>query len=216
MKVILIQGREDTGKTTFCKAIDEWLQSKVFNRYRKNLNEMIAYKTSFPNYDFFAVYEIQSKKSNKPFKIIINTLCDVDKYICEFEKFYHQYKIYKLTEFERIIINSSCSSNVKNVVEDLLQKEQDRYNKSEKLAEEIKEDINSSTIINQNDKDILLKDFEDYYDLFITAIRSPNSKRNKKLAKRIENLYKTNNVKIVNLDNSPFIDIKNFIIRGNI
>jgi hypothetical protein len=109
MKVILIQGKANTGKTTLCNRIDEWLlnnriyelQQLINNRKNgqnfsiKEITKIEVIKQILPNNDFYAVYDIQfydiqsSKKENK--RVIINTLSDYNT-ITEFENFYNNNK----------------------------------------------------------------------------------------------------------------------------
>lgn len=109
MKVIHIQGAQNTGKTTLCNRIDEWLlNNRIYKlqqliNSRKNgqkspikeITKIEVIKQILPNNDFYAVYDIQfydiqsSKKENK--RVIINTLSDYSK-ITEFVKFYNNNK----------------------------------------------------------------------------------------------------------------------------
>lgn len=104
MKVILIQGAKNTGKTTLCNRIDEWLQNnRIYelqqlisdrkngqNSSIKEITKIEVIKRILPNNDFYAVYDIQfSTKGNK--RVIINTLSDYSK-ITEFEDFYNNNK----------------------------------------------------------------------------------------------------------------------------
>lgn len=104
MKVILIQGAKNTGKTTLCNQIDEWLQNnRIYelqqlisdrkngqNSSIKEITKIEFIKRILPHNDFYAVYDIQfSTKGNK--RVIINTLSDYSK-ITEFEDFYNNNK----------------------------------------------------------------------------------------------------------------------------
>ncbi|WP_314334013.1 hypothetical protein [Capnocytophaga sputigena] len=104
MKVILIQGKANTGKTTLCNRIDEWLlnnriyelQQLINNRKNgqnfsiKEITKIEVIKQILPNNDFYAVYDIQfSTGGNK--RVIINTLSDCNT-ITEFENFYNNNK----------------------------------------------------------------------------------------------------------------------------
>ena len=98
MKIILIQGDENTGKTTLCNRIDEWLQRESLKEQQKNFRIEMTKHFSKKN-DFFAVYDIYTNKTNKKpeeldyFKarIFINSgseeLC-----ITPFERFYKNEK----------------------------------------------------------------------------------------------------------------------------
>ena len=104
MKIILIQGAKNTGKTTLCNRIDEWLQNnRIYelqqlisdrkngqNSSIKEITKIEVIKRILPNNDFYAVYDIQfSTKGNK--RVIINTLSDYSK-ITEFVNFYNNNK----------------------------------------------------------------------------------------------------------------------------
>ena len=104
MKIILIQGAKNTGKTTLCNRIDEWLQNnRIYelqqlisdrkngqNSSIKEITKIEVIKRILPNNDFYAVYDIQfSTKGNK--QVIINTLSDYSK-ITEFVNFYNNNK----------------------------------------------------------------------------------------------------------------------------
>lgn len=109
MKVILIQGKANTGKTTLCNQIDEWLQNnRIYELQQlisdrkngqkspiKEITKIEVIKQILPNNDFYAVYDIQfydiqsSKKENK--RVIINTLSDLEE-ITKFEDFYNNNK----------------------------------------------------------------------------------------------------------------------------
>lgn len=91
MKVILIQGKANTGKTTLCNQIDEWLQRELLKKKGINLRIEMTKHFSKKN-DFFAVYDIYTNKDEEKtdsFKarIFINSgseeLC-----ITPFERFY--------------------------------------------------------------------------------------------------------------------------------
>jgi len=104
MKVILIQGKANTGKTTLCNRIDEWLQNnRIYELQQlisdrkngkkspiKEITKIEVIKQILPNNDFYAVYDIQfSTKENK--RVIINTLSDNNE-ITVFEDFYNNNK----------------------------------------------------------------------------------------------------------------------------
>ncbi len=104
MKVILIQGKANIGKTTLCNRIDEWLlnnriyelQQLISSRksgQKSSIKEIIkieVIKKILPHNDFYAVYDIQfSEGGNK--RVIINTLSDCNT-ITEFENFYNNNK----------------------------------------------------------------------------------------------------------------------------
>ena len=81
MKIILIQGGEDTGKTTLCNKLDEWLQKE--QNYRRTVyKEDEPKKPKHKNLkDFRAVYEKEGKK------VLMNTLADDEIVIQEFKNF---------------------------------------------------------------------------------------------------------------------------------
>ena len=94
MKIILIQGAENTGKTTLCNQIDEWLQRESLREQGYNFRIEMTKQFSKKN-DFFAVYDIyrnetkenQEKRDSFKTRIFINSgsekVC-----ITSFEKFY--------------------------------------------------------------------------------------------------------------------------------
>ena len=94
MKVILIQGAENTGKTTLCNQIDEWLQRESLKEQRNNFRIEMTKHFSKKN-DFFAVYDIYTNKTDKDqeeldsFKarILINSGSEAEC-ITFFKKFY--------------------------------------------------------------------------------------------------------------------------------
>jgi len=81
MEIILIQGGEDTGKTTLCNKLDEWLQKK--QKYQRTVyKEDEPKKPKHKNLkDFRAVYEKEGKK------VLMNTLADDQDVIQQFEDF---------------------------------------------------------------------------------------------------------------------------------
>lgn len=92
MKVILIQGKKDVGKTTLCKAIEKWIIDQW--------TEEILTIQREPNYsheptkDFVGMYEIKiGKEDEKNYKrVIINSASDNLKVIKNFEDFYKKQK----------------------------------------------------------------------------------------------------------------------------
>nr|WP_314553034.1 hypothetical protein [uncultured Capnocytophaga sp.] len=124
MKVILIQGKANTGKTTLCNRIDEWLlnnriyelQQLINNRKNgqnfsiKEITKIEVIKQILPNNDFYAVYDIQfSIGGNK--RVIINTLSDYNT-ITEFENFYNNNKNNGYDVFITTIRNGNTSGKV--------------------------------------------------------------------------------------------------------
>lgn len=94
MKVILIQGAKNTGKTTLCNRIDEWLQRELLREKGINLRIEMTKHFSKKN-DFFAVYDIYTNKTIKnpeeldvfKARIFINSGSE-EKCITPFERFY--------------------------------------------------------------------------------------------------------------------------------
>ena len=91
MKVILIQGKANTGKTTLCNRIDEWLQRELLREKGINLRIEMTKHFSKKN-DFFAVYDIYTNKDEEKtdsFKarIFINSGSE-EKCIIPFGRFY--------------------------------------------------------------------------------------------------------------------------------
>lgn len=132
MKVILIQGKANTGKTTLCNRIDEWLlnnriyelQQLINNRKNgqnfsiKEITKIEVIKQILPNNDFYAVYDIQSsKKENK--RVIINTLSDYSK-ITKFVNFYNNNKN---KGYDIFITTIRDEGRPKEVIEEFYEKE---------------------------------------------------------------------------------------------
>ena len=94
MKVILIQGAKNTGKTTLCNRIDEWLQKESLKEQQRNFRIEMTKHFSKKN-DFFAVYDIYTNKTNKnpeeldvfKARIFINSGSE-EECITPFERFY--------------------------------------------------------------------------------------------------------------------------------
>ena len=94
MKIIFIQGDENTGKTTLCNRIDEWLQRESLKEQQKNFRIEMTKHFSKKN-DFFAVYDIYTNKTIKnpeeldvfKARIFINSGSE-EKCITPFERFY--------------------------------------------------------------------------------------------------------------------------------
>ena len=109
MKVILIQGDENTGKTTLCNQIDEWLQKKFINEYFKENSEkiekMVVTKDISLDTDFFALYDIKQIKNINHKRIIINSLSDAFQQIYKFKEFFEEHRIEK-TNIVKDAINS--------------------------------------------------------------------------------------------------------------
>ncbi len=89
MKVILIQGKKDAGKTTLCKAIEKW----IIDQWTSKHKEIRIVREANENDDFLGMYEIiDTKGNNKPFKIIINSASDHSTMIKNFETFYKTHR----------------------------------------------------------------------------------------------------------------------------
>ena len=143
MKVFLIQGKANTGKTTLCNRIDEWLQNNriyklqqlISNRKNgqkstiKEITKIEVIKQILPNNDFYAVYDIQfSTEVNKKViienkRVIINTLSDNNE-ITVFEDFYNNnknngYDIFITTiragGSHRKVIENFCKEELKKI-----------------------------------------------------------------------------------------------------
>lgn len=89
MKVILIQGEKDAGKTTLCKAIEKW----IIDQWTSKHKEIRIVREANGKDDFLGMYEIiDTKGNNKPFKIIINSASDHSTMIKKFETFYKTHR----------------------------------------------------------------------------------------------------------------------------
>lgn len=95
MKVILIQGAENTGKTTLCNQIDEWLQREFIDEYfeenHEKIEKMVVTKDISLDTDFFAIYDIKQIKNINHKRIIINSLSDEIKQIEAFKGFIEEH-----------------------------------------------------------------------------------------------------------------------------
>lgn len=155
MKVILIQGKANTGKTTLCNRIDEWLlnnriyelQQLINNRKNgqnfsiKEITKIEVIKQILPNNDFYAVYDIQSsKKENK--RVIINTLSDYSK-ITKFVNFYNNNKN---KGYDIFITTIRDEGRPKEVIEEFCEEELKKINPPTQTKEII--DLNKNPITN--------------------------------------------------------------------
>lgn len=117
MKIILIQGDENTGKTTLCNQIDEWLQKEFIDEYSSNnsrkIEKMVVTKDISLDTDFFALYDIKQKKSINHKRIIINSLSDEVKQFYKFKDFFEEHKEEK-TNIVKDAINSYFDKLLKN------------------------------------------------------------------------------------------------------
>ena len=155
MKVILIQGKANTGKTTLCNRIDEWLlnnriyelQQLINNRKNgqnfsiKEITKIEVIKQILPNNDFYAVYDIQSsKKENK--RVIINTLSDYNT-ITKFVNFYNNNKN---KGYDIFITTIRDEGRPKEVIEEFCEEELKKIKPPTKTKEII--DLNKNPITN--------------------------------------------------------------------
>ena len=104
MKIILIQGCEDTGKTTLCNKLDEWLQKEIFKE--KSIKRVELIKQCFNNNDFLAIYDIISgEKEENCKRILVNSASDNHVTIDTFRNFYENKdeKYYKKKDIDVLI-----------------------------------------------------------------------------------------------------------------
>lgn len=155
MKVILIQGKANTGKTTLCNRIDEWLLNNRIYELRQlissrksgqnsSIKEIIkieVIKKILPHNDFYAVYDIQfSIGGNK--RVIINTLSDYNT-ITEFENFYNNNKN---KGYDIFITTIRDEGRPKEVIEEFCEEELKKINPPTQTKEII--DLNKNPITN--------------------------------------------------------------------
>lgn len=166
MKIILIQGDENTGKTTLCNQIDEWLQRELLRERGINLRIEMTKHFSKKN-DFFAVYDIYTNNTNKKpeeldvFKarIFINSGSE-ESCITPFERFYKNEKdeYYKNNNYEPDLLITAIRPSDNNNTDKLL------YNKMKNALEldlSDLEKVNLSPTYHENTfKDILLIQLE--------------------------------------------------------
>jgi len=158
MKIILIQGAENTGKTTLCNQIDEWLQKEFIDEYSskrsKKIEKMIVTKDISLDTDFFALYDIKQKESIKHKRIIINSLSDEVEQFYKFKDFFEEHKEEK-TNIVKDAINSYFDILLKNEKEN---NKKEIYETKEKCLKKIFEsDVNS---LEQNIKDFVCDEIE--------------------------------------------------------
>lgn len=85
MEVILIEGKDNTGKTTICLKIETWLLDMGFKEIKR-------VRTNAPKHDdFMSIYEHIECKTI----IVINSGSDLITLIRKFEEFYNDLKIPK-------------------------------------------------------------------------------------------------------------------------
>ena len=178
MKVILIQGKANKGKTDLCEKIKEWIETETQIQFNK-IDE-----TKIGNKDFLVVYEITFKGSEK--RVIINSQSDISSDIDKFEKFYWKnIKNNTLTDVTNIINNSNIT-NKQDVI-----KEVSTYAKNMPLSDIISNIKNS----NLTNKDEVLTEIKNYYytsngyDILITAIRTVDDRNSSNLNKQMRSIY---------------------------
>lgn len=148
MKVILIQGDENTGKTTLCNQIDEWLQKEFINEYFKpkykkkheKIEKMVVTKDISLRTDFFALYDIKQKKSINHKRIIINSLSDEVEQFYKFKEFFEEHKKEK-TDVVKDVINSCFDILLEKEKEKQKEREKGKSDKKEENEKEPNENI---------------------------------------------------------------------------
>ena len=178
MKVILIQGKANKGKTSLCEKIKEWIETETQIQFNK-IDEI-----KINNKDFLVVYEITFKGSEK--RVIINSQSDISSDIDKFEEFYWKnIKNNTLTQVKNIINNSNIT-NKQNVI-----KEVNTYANNMPLSDIISKIKNSSL----TNKDEVLTEIKNYYytnngyDILITAIRTVDDRKSSNLNKQMRSIY---------------------------
>ncbi|WP_304289892.1 hypothetical protein [Capnocytophaga leadbetteri] len=185
MKIILIQGAENTGKTTLCNQIDEWLQKEFIDEYSskrsKKIEKMVVTKDISLDTDFFALYDIKQKESIKHKRIIINSLSDEVEQFYKFKDFFEEHKEEK-TNIVKDAINSYFDIRKKIFESDVNSLEQ---NIKDFVCDEIEQCLKKIPNIPTSDVDTLKQKIKDFCDerisqpytqskepdLLITAIR---------------------------------------------
>lgn len=206
MKVILIQGAENTGKTTLCNQIDEWLQKEFIDEYSskrsKKIEKMIVTKDISLDTDFFALYDIKQKESIKHKRIIINSLSDEVEQFYKFKDFFEEHKEEK-TNIVKDAINSYFDKLLKEEKKD---KKNEIYKKKKEYLDKIS-DIPISDVETQREKvkdlgcnEIMEKIPQSYTrskmpDLLITAIRPSGTD----LYNQMKDILELDNLEKVNL-----------------
>ncbi|WP_304348170.1 hypothetical protein [Capnocytophaga leadbetteri] len=180
MKIILIQGAENTGKTTLCNQIDEWLQKEFIDEYSskrsKKIEKMVVTKDISLDTDFFALYDIKQKESIKHKRIIINSLSDEVEQFYKFKDFFEEHKEEK-TNIVKDAINSYFDILLKNEKENKKDKKEiyknikeiyknikEIYETKERCLEKISEIHNSDSDIDtlkQKKKDLIYNEIEE-------------------------------------------------------
>lgn len=214
MKVILIQGAENTGKTTLCNQIDEWLQKKFIDEYfskgDERIEKMVVTKDISLDTDFFALYDIKQIKNINHKRIIINSLSDAFQQIYKFNDFFEEHRIEK-TNIVKDAINSCFYELLKG--EKKQGKKNEIYKKKKEYLDKIS-DIPICDVETQKQKiedleysdKIIERIFQSYTpsqkpDLLITAIRPLDT--NKGLYNKMKNILGLNLSDLEEVNLSP-------------
>lgn len=208
MKVILIQGDENTGKTTLCNQIDEWLQKEFIDEYSskssKKIEKMVVTKDISLDTDFFALYDIKQKESIKHKRIIINSLSDEVEQFYKFKDFFEEHKEEK-TNIVKDAINSCFYELLKG------EKKQGKKNEIYKKKKEYLDKISNIPISDVETQKQKIEDLEysdkimekipqsytpsEMPDLLITAIRPSGTD----LYNQMKDILELDNLEKVNL-----------------
>ena len=208
MKVILIQGDENTGKTTLCNQIDEWLQKEFIDEYSskssKKIEKMVVTKDISLDTDFFALYDIKQKESIKHKRIIINSLSDEVEQFYKFKDFFEEHKEEK-TNIVKDAINSCFYELLKG------EKKQGKKNEIYKKKREYLDKISNIPISDVETQKQKIEDLEysdkimekipqsytpsEMPDLLITAIRPSGTD----LYNQMKDILELDNLEKVNL-----------------
>jgi|GEM_PF-411103 len=165
MKIILIQGDENTGKTTLCNRIDEWLQKEFIDEYSsrkgKKIEKMVVTKDISLRTDFFALYDIKQKESINHKRIIINSLSDEVKQFYKFKEFFEEHKEEK-TDVVKDVINSCFDILFKEAKKDK-GNEKELYEKKKECLKEIS-DIHTNHVekLRQKTKELVCNEIEKF------------------------------------------------------
>ena len=211
MKIILIQGAKNTGKTTLCNRIDEWLQREFIDEYfeenHEKIEKMVVTKDISLDTDFFALYDIKQIKNINHKRIIINSLSDEVNQFYKFKEFFEEHKEEK-TNVLKDVINSCFDILLKkekdNNKKEIYKNIKEIYETKERCLKEIP-DIPTSDIDTLKQKikgfcdEIIVRISEPYTpskmpDLLITAIRPSGTN-----FKKIIEILKLNDLEKINL-----------------
>lgn len=196
MKIIFIQGDENTGKTTLCNRIDEWLQKEFIDEYSsrngKKIEKMVVTKDISLDTDFFALYDIKQKESINHKRIIINSLSDEVKQFYKFKEFFEEHRNEK-TDVVKDVINSCFDILLKNEKEnkkdnkEIYNNIKEIYEAKERCLEEISEIHNSDSDIDtlkQKTKELVCNEIEK----FLKEMSDIHTNDVKKLKQKIKEL----------------------------